>query len=291
MTHPREDSVRRAWRLGIAVALVSVGPLGCVLPVKVESPASPRIIGWYRGSDDVPVSDARLLVSDDAACRKPLAIDTTGPSGVFELPATTVTRRGIWLVPAFERFHNTYWLCASATGDTALQLAYEGVMLFRAVPPVVVDSLVCLEWSWQDSARVTCAGPNQKSVIQTVGTWTEGGATGFHRLIVVEPVWQQRYGGLYLQWVERPAAGGKDVVRETAALHVSPRVMTVDEATLRPGVGGSAPCATIRLIRHETSVWTWSTQREDGAVALGPPGEMRRVGSCAEGASPGPTIR
>ena len=267
-----------------ALALVCAAPLACVLPVEVTDAVSPRIVGWYRGSDELPVAGARVVVAEDAACRKPLAADTTGPQGVFELPPTTVKRRGVWLVPAFERFTSTYWLCASA-GDTSLQLAYEGLMLVRGSPPPVPDSIVCLQWRWQDSARVTCAGPNQTNVIQEAGTWTDGSASGFYRLIIVEPVWQERYGGLYLQWVEGAPAGKSGIVRETASLHLSPRVMTVDEATLQPGIGGRPTCVVVRLTLHETSFWTWSTQREQGAVAPGAPGEIRRAGSCREAAS------
>ncbi len=286
MTQRHDTRLRSVAGRGAAIAVLATVPAACVLPVQFEDPISPRIAGWYRGAGDLPVAGARVVVTEDDECRKPLAIDTTDAGGRFELAPTTVTRRGIWLVPAFERFHSTYWLCASARGTT-LDLAYQGLTLLRGAPPpaAVIDSIVCLDWRWRDSARVTCAGPNQTHVIQTAGAWTEGSATGYYRLIVVEPVWQLRYGGLYLQWIERGPAGGADVVRETVALHQSPRVMRVDQAMLQPGREGVPACVIVRLTLHETSIWTWSTQRERGVIALGAPGDIRGVSSCMDAAS------
>ena len=132
---------------------------------------------------------------------------------------------------------------------------------------------------------MTCGGPNERRSIQIAGRWTDGSATGHYRLIVVEPGWDARDAGVFLQWVEgSPQSGTPEIVRETWAVPFPRKVRQLEEAELWPDTGGRPPCVAIHAILEEASVWTWKTPRERGAFVLGPPGEVRRVAHCADGA-------
>src|SRR5688500_1451974 len=121
-------------RISAMLALIALGAAGCILPVSYTHPASPAVIGWYRRSDGTPAAGARVVVTTDGdgrACRRPLGVGITDSAGVFQLAPAMVQRRGVWLVPAFERFTNDYWICVSSA-DSVLFMAYRGVMFLRS---------------------------------------------------------------------------------------------------------------------------------------------------------------
>jgi hypothetical protein len=270
--------------LSAALTTVTLAIAGCILPVSYSEPGSPEVVGQLRRSDGTPAAGARIVVTadgDDAACGRPLGVGTTDADGVFRLAPTRVQRRGIWLVPAIEHFANTYWICVGVV-DSLLHMAYRGATSLRGNPASATDSLTCLEWAWQDSARVTCAGPMEKRSIQTGGRWTDGTRSGVYRLIVVEPQWRVRDAGVFVQWVEQPAAGSPEIVRQIVAIPLIAKPLGIDEARLWPDRAGRAACVSVESTGEATSFWTWDTPRERAAFVLGAPGETRPVAHCAD---------
>jgi len=272
----------------VRVALVcslALGANGCFLPTPFTEPASPLIVGHYRQRDGAPAVGARVAVTDDArdaTCSKARALVATDSAGAFRLPATTVRRRGVFLVPAFERFANAYWLCASAA-DSVLHMAYSG-WVSLGERPAALDSLACLEWAWQDEARVTCWEPEDSRTVQMDGRWEDAGGAGFFRLIVVEITPDARKPGVFLQWVEPSTDGTSERVRETVALPLAPKPLEIEAATLRLTRAG-ATCVRVSSTGEAPHWWSAQQAREDAAFVLGAPGQMRRVRSCArEGA-------
>lgn len=263
-----------AWLASFGALSVS----GCWLPVSFTERASPVVIGTYSQRDGTPAAGARVAVtshSGDATCSRASERGTTDSAGVFRLRATTARRRGLWIVPAIERFGNAYWLCAGAT-DTSLQRAYGGVVLFAVATPT--DSITCLEWSWQGRTRVTCSGPHETRALQTGGSWTEAGASGFYRLIVVEATWDAREPGVFLQWVQRSDTSSLETVRETVALPLVAGLIEIEEVWFWLPRGRPV-CVTVDS-RGTPTRWWKDQARERVAFELGPPGQMRRVTTC-----------
>jgi hypothetical protein len=262
------------------LALALLGAAGCWLPVVLTERASPTVIGRYWQHDGSAAVGARVAVTsrhDDAICARALDRATTDSMGVFQLRPTTVRRRGIWLIPAIERFGNAYWLCAGAA-DTALQMAYGGTVWFGA-PATTADSVACLEWSWEGRTRVTCSGPHDKRAIQTGGNWSDDGGRGFYRLIVVEVSWDAREHGVFLQWVQQSETEPRETVRETVAFPLSANLIAIEEAWFwLPG--GRPPCVSVDTRGPPRHFLSWGPERERIAFELGPPGHMRRVATC-----------
>lgn len=250
------------------------------LPIPYTEGAAPPLSGEYRRSDGTPgvgVHVALSVAGSDSTCARPAARSTIGEGGGFELPRTPVRRRGILLFPPFERFWNTYWICAGAA-EAALLPAYEGQgSLEMDAPPV---TLSCLEWEWQGRPRVTCGAPRD-GVLAMGGRWS-GGGTGSYCLIRVEdpvrapgyriPVARPR---VYVQWVEESAGGPPLRVRETLVLPVDPKVIDIDGLRLQERVGGGW-CASMLATRNAFM----GTAQDLLAFELGAPGEVREVAAC-----------
>jgi hypothetical protein len=272
-------SRRHAVRSACVSAVVALGASGCFLPIPFTERASPVVIGRYWHPDGMPSAHARVAVTshhDDATCARALERATTDSMGVFRLRATTVRRRGLWIVPAIERFGNAYWLCAG-DADTPLQMAYAGSVSF-VVPSTVPDSITCLEWGWEGRRRVTCSGPNEARALQTGGSWN-GGAEGFYRLIVIEAAWDAREPGVFLQWVQRSDPSAGETVRETVALPLVAGLLEIEEVWFwLPR--GRPPCVSVDSRGKPPRFLSWGPGRERVAFELGPPGQMRRVTSC-----------
>ena len=69
---------------------------------------------------------------------------TADSAGCFHFESTTIERNKILIVPAIERFFNSYALCAGAA-DSSLRIAYVGQVPLRVeqLPP---DTVSCLQW-------------------------------------------------------------------------------------------------------------------------------------------------
>jgi hypothetical protein len=277
---------RLAALLAFALAL---GSGGCVfLPIPYTEGGSPPLSGEYRRSDGTPgvgVHVALSTVEADSLCTRPAALADVGAEGRFELPRTTVRRRGILLFPPFERFWNTYWICAGAA-ETALLPAYRGSGSLDVESPP--ETLSCLEWEWQGRARVTCGGPRE-GVLAAGGRWVGGGAGrtgGSYRLIIAEdtvrvPGWRvpMKRPRAYLQWVEQPVAGAPLRVRETLVLPVDPKVVELGDARVQERVGGGW-CASMLTTRESA---LGNLRQQLIAFALGPPGVVQAVEACGGG--------
>jgi hypothetical protein len=270
----------------VAAFALALGTGGCIfLPIPYTEGASPPLTGEYQRSDGTPGVGVHLAVSildPDSLCTRPAARTTVGPEGRFELPRTTVRRRGILLFPPFERFWNAYWICAGAS-ETPLLPAYRGHGSLSAESPP--ETLRCLEWAWQGRARVTCSGPRE-GLLAEGGQWVGGGAPragGSYRLIIAEdtvraPGWRVpvKRPRAYLLWVDRSTGGSPRHVRETLVLPIDPKVVELGDARVQERVGGGW-CASM-LATRESSLG--NLRQEMLAFALGPPGVARPVAAC-----------
>lgn len=273
----------------LAAFTLSLGAGGCVfLPIPYTEGGSPPLSGEYRRNDGTwgaGVQVALSTVEADSLCARPAARTTVGTGGRFELPRTTVRRRGLLLFPPFERFWNTYWICTGAA-ETALLPAYRGHGSLDVESPP--ETLSCLQWEWQGRVRVTCSGPRDR-VLASGGQWVGGGAGragGSYRLIIAEdtvraPGWRVpvKRPRAYLQWVEQPTAGSPLYVRETLVLPVDPTVIELADARVQERVGGGW-CASV-LATRESSLGNFRQQLL--AFALGSPGVVQAVEACGGG--------
>ena len=266
-----------------ALVATSLLTAGCWLPVSYTERASPVVVGRYLQHDGTPAARARVAVTgeaDDAHCSQARAHTRTDSTGSFRLTATTLRRRGIWLVPAIERFGNSYWVCAAAA-DSLLHMAYGGSTLRLASEPLdAPDSLACIEWAWQGESRVSCTGPDEPAAIQAGGTWAEGDATGLYRLVVVPTAYDAREPGVFLQWVETPGAGRIETVRKTVSLPLAAKLIRIDEAKLWLE-GERAACVTVHSTGSGAGKWTHPRKRV--SFELGSPGQMHEVPHCRIG--------
>lgn len=255
---------------------------GCFIPVPFNEPGSPLVVGQYRQRDGTPAAGTRAAVTHDpydaATCNGARVLAVTDSAGTFRLPATTVRRRGLLLIPPIERFWNSYGLCLS-TADSLLRLAAVGAVSLGGRDRAKTDSLACLEWVWQDEAHVTCWTGGDSTQLPEGGSWANAGGAGFYRLIVVQVGQHVRHAGVFLQWVERPAAGPPERVRETLALPLAPRPMQIDSTALRFTSGGR-PCVYVHSTGRPRHWWSWGPVRHRVAFVLGPPGNMRPVPNC-----------
>lgn len=264
-----------------AMYLVTLGLTACYLPGEFTEPASPPVVGEYRLADGLPGPGARVAVSphyDDADCAKATERATTDAQGRFQLGGTLIVRHGIWLVPAIEHFSNSYTLCVG-TMDATLQFAYAGSISLYGRERPQSDSLFCLQWIWDGTARVTCSGP-RSSPLQTAGTWSDGSARGFYRLIIAGDGVHSRKLGIFLQWVERSDTGAPEIVRETISLPLAPHFLDLNEARLlvRPD---RSICVSVRSTGRPLHWYSWGPRRVRVALDLGAPGETKPVSGCA----------
>ena len=238
------------------------------------------VIGRYWQQDGSAAIGARVAVTsdhDDATCARALGRSTTDSMGVFRLRPTTVRQRGIWLIPAIERFGRPYWLCAGPA-DTALQMAYGGGLSF-VEPATGPDSVTCLDWSWEGRTRVTCSGPGEERAIQTGGSWSDDRGRGFYRLIVIDETWDVREAGVFLQWVQQSETGSRETVRETVAFPLPARLIEIEDAWFWLPYWRH-PCVSVDTRNRPRRLWSLGPPRERIAFELGPPGDMRRVATC-----------
>ena len=268
---------------GLLLCSLVLATSGCFIPVPFNEPGSPVVVGQYRQRDGTPAAGARLAVTHDphdpATCTDARVLAVTDSAGTFRLPATTVRRRGLLLIPPIERFWNSYGLCLS-TADSALHLGATGAVMLGGSDHAKTDSLACLEWVWQDDAQIACWTAGDSTRPSEGGSWTDAGTTGFYRLIVVHVGRNVRHAGVFLQWVERPATGPPERVRETVALPLAPRPLQIDSTALRFTNGGPA-CVYVHSTGWPRHWWSWGPVRERVAFILGPPGDMRPVPNCA----------
>jgi hypothetical protein len=214
----------------------------------------------------------------DATCARALERTTVDLAGVFRLRATTLRRRWLVLIPPIERFFNYYWLCAGAS-DAVLAMAYHGRTSLGYRGGTAPDTVRCLEWPWQGRARVTCAGPHEKDALQAGGRWSDGATAGFYRLIVIRNGWDARQPGVFLQWVQSSGTDAPEVVQETIALPLAPRLFEIEEARLEAAPGAPA-CVIVRSLGKRPRFFSPTPTFERVAAELGPPGQMRRVTAC-----------
>ena len=210
----------------IGLALLTVA---CPIPIAHTEALSPPVVGLFRQSDDKPIAGARVAVSieyNDSACAHPIQETTTDTAGVFRLPTTEKRYSVNWVVPAFDRVDPPYRLCLGV-GDT-LQTGFAGRGSLS--PPGPVDSLTCVEWTWDDRSRVTCSAIRRREqALSAGGRWVDGQSNGSYRLILTEGL--RRVPGYrrpmqrpraYVQWLEENSDGSR-TVRNIAELPIDPR--------------------------------------------------------------------
>ena len=252
----------------------------CYLPAHFTEPASPMLTGTLLDSDGHPVAGARVAITphtyDDKHCRRASVHATTDSSGRFGFQSTTVERKGIWLVPAIERFFNGYAICTGAS-DSTLRIAYLGRVALRAeaVPP---DTVSCLQWIWEGRARSVCSGSSE-TPIQTGGHWSDSTGSGYYRLIDSGPGWEGRESGVFLQWVQVDPASGAQTVRHTMTFPLVPKLLSVGAALVSQDAGS---CVRVRSSGRPLHWYSWGPQRTDVSFELGPPGVARDVPGCAD---------
>lgn len=263
-----------------AFALASIFAVACYLPAHFTEPASPQLTGTLVDSEGHPVGGARIAITphtyDDKHCRRATVHANTDAEGRFGFQGTTVERKGIWLVPAIERFSNVYSICIG-TNDSTLRIAYLGRVPLRAaqIPP---DSVSCLQWIWEGRTRSVCSGSSETPV-QTGGHWSDGTGSGYYRLIDPRPGWSGREPGVFLQWVQVDAASSTQIVRQTMTFPLAPKMLDV-RATL--GSANGAPCVRVHSAGRPLHWYSWGPQQTDVSLELGPPGVTRDAPGCGE---------
>jgi len=256
--------------LCVCPALVVV--TGCI-PVHLVEPASPPLYGRFRRADGIPARGARVAVTSDykdPTCAHASQRAVVDSNGIFRISPTKVVRRWMVVIPPVEHFGNSYQLCAGMA-DSLVHLAYNGYVLLHDTSAVARDSLMCQEWIWQGRSHVTCGGPTDRA-LQHGGSWSDGTASGFYRIIVVEET-----AKAFLQWVQRDSPGPAETVREMIELRLAPRLIDVKLWSWPTG----AACVRIRSSGPPAHWYTfWNDVRVNVALALGPPGVVHEVPSC-----------
>jgi hypothetical protein len=125
---------------------------------------------------------------------------------------------------------------------------------------------------------VTCTGPGAEDRIQTSGSWRDSRGSGFYRLIVVRDRISDERLGVYLQWVQRTDSGPPELVRETIALPLVPRLVALDEAALYSTSGGV--CVSVRSTGRPPHWYSLHQAELHDALLLGGPGETHASSGC-----------
>jgi len=263
---------------------------GCILPISYTEGASPPLAGQYRRADGKPVAGERVAVSPewkDSTCSRAAQRATTDSAGRFQLDRTTIRHRWVLVFPPFERFWNSYWVCAG-TADSTLHPLYAGRGPLNRQAPL--DSLSCLEWEWQGRTRSSCSGARVGRVgmrdvrepdhtVVDGGHWTDGNASGFFR--VIRTLESTRVRGYrrpvewphaYVQWIDSSGVGSPNTVRQTVELELEPNVNSLSSIELRQQSG------LWQAWLQGTRKQFWNAYaRAELTFELGPPGKVARV--------------
>lgn len=264
----------------VACAFVQLVTAACYLPAHFTETASPLLTGTLLDSEGRAIRGARIAITphtyDDKHCRRASVHATTDSAGRFGFQSTTVERKGIWLIPAIERFSNYYSICIGAS-DSSLRIAYLGSVSLH-VARIEPDSVSCLQWSWEGRARAVCSGSSETPVHEG-GHWSDATGSGFYRLIDLGPGWSGRESGVFLQWVQVDSVSSTQVVRQTMTFPLAPKMLDI-RATL--GSVDGAPCVRVRSSGRPLHWYSWGPQRTDVSLELGPPGVTRNAAGCGD---------
>jgi hypothetical protein len=278
-------------RVSIVVILLASCVAGCPLPIRHTETITPAIVGIVRGPDDRPARNIKVAVAAGygSTCSEP-ARDSTDAAGRFSIPAATKTYQVSWIIPNYDVAAPAYTLCIG-TGDTVLA-AYTGWGSLEGDAPV--DSINCVQWSWQNSPRASCSGDVERSLVSG-GRWIEGDATGRYRILLTREdstpsargtlhrVWNgprrpHRYFAVVVQWLEQPDAAGPATVRTALALPLREDVEEAGELSLGEMYGRW--CASVRTTRLTHRLYWEHHVSELNTFILGPPGQAHRVPAC-----------
>ena len=148
-----------------AISVVGlIGLFGCWLPISYVEATSPALVGQYRRFDGTPAAGRTIAVSTadgDSYCAHALASGLTDSTGRIALPASATRHRGIWVVPAIERFGLNYHLCVGVA-DGSLRSAFDGIWSLN--PKAPPDTLSCVEGQ---TAEVTCTARGRRYAERT----------------------------------------------------------------------------------------------------------------------------
>jgi hypothetical protein len=268
-------------RLLAFVLVAQLLTAACYLPVHYTEPGSPMLTGTLLDSDGHPVAGARVAITphtyDDKHCRRATVYATTDSAGRFGFQSTTVERKGIWLVPAIERFFSSYAICTGAN-DSTLHIAYLGRVQLQPerIPP---DTVSCLQWIWDGRTRSVCSG-SAETPVQTGGHWSDSTGSGYYRLIDSGPGWEGRESGVFLQWVQVDRPSGAETVRRTMTFPLAPKLLSVSARLVSPQ--DEASCVRVRSSGRPLHWYSAGPRKVDVSLELGPPGVTRDVPGCGD---------
>ena len=266
--------------LRAAASLLILALGSCALPLNLQEPGSPSLVGIVKRGDGMPGVAVRVAITNDyssPSCGHTNARAFSDSSGIFRFAPTTYVQHWMLFFPAFERFSNYYAVC-TGVADSTLARAYEGSVSLHYREAPARDTLRCLEWEWQDRPRVTCNGPGAEDRIQAAGTWSDADGAGFHRLIVVRDEFDDARVGVYVQWVQRTDAGPPLLVRQTIALPLPARLLGLGD--VRMYAVSTAPCVELHGTLRAAHWYSWGPTDVHDAWVLGAPGQMRAVTAC-----------
>ena len=212
----------RATTVALLPALVLGAATACIpLPIPHMAQATPPVTGTLYASDGTPVAGERVAATDherDRSCTRAGGRAITDARGRFAMPEVKVRRRIFWFT-MMENFGMTgYWLCAGPA-DSAMGTAPR--QRSNVAGHFLGDTVACLEWRWREAERLACNSSRLDRVV-TGGTWSEGGSSGWYRLIL-HGDYDAR---VFVQWVEPGPAGTPLDVRATAELPTGDPVET-----------------------------------------------------------------
>jgi hypothetical protein len=263
-----------------APPILALAVTGCVLPLNIPEAGSPVLVGIVHREDGTPAIGARIAITNEpgrSSCAHTSARTFTDATGVFRFEPTTFVQRWVVVVPPIEKFFNWYGVCAG-TSDSGLELTYHGrVRIHYGGEGSKVDTLNCLQWTWQGRHRATCTGPGAENTIQRGGGWSDAHGSGFYRMIAVSHGSASAESGVYVQWVQYGNTGLSETVRETIAISLTPDMLSGLEAKLFAELG--AVCVDVRSVRWPPH-WYSLVDEVHEARELGAPGESHRVVSC-----------
>ena len=272
----------RARAVGFALALtVTLG--GCPAPIGHTTTYMPPVRGSILSLDGAPAAFTRVVAAavsfGDKPCSRVLAETRTDANGRFEMAAVQKTYRTTWIVPGLDVARPMYLVCVSVV-DT-LRPAFAGWGSLNGSFDTV-DSLGCIEWEWRYITRVNCDSRKENDVVSG-GRWTDGDSSGYFRLIVAGDTGPMNYTGLimrpraYVQWVAGSSGGRLQPVISSATMPGVTDALWIDEPRIEQ-LSDSGSCASVRI---ETKRRLVGVRHARVAVALGAPGELRTVASCA----------
>jgi hypothetical protein len=249
----------------------------CFLPVPYNESGSPRLVGFMRRSDGSPAAGWRVAVSNSYDnCSKAQASATTDSAGQFELPRTLVRRYGVLLVPAFESFGNSFTLCSSRGGDSAMHVIYKGFVGLSVDPQL--QTVFCSEWMWEERDRIACSTRDESKVVEG-GRWSADGRRGRYRLVLTQELARARgYNRpvprphVYVLWIEETAAGVPLGAIETVRLPIDDNVTALTHVELLERNGrfyANFPGYKKTFLNDFAS--------SELRFELGPPGQVTRV--------------